>query len=119
MATAGAVVVAGCGGNSDSEGANGGNGGDDGRNVEESGTVENEEYSKEIEVQEGGTIRVEVTKEAGEDTLVTMENPGGSQVINGFVTDEETFTHTAEQGGVFTVTVAPIGGTASYQIYTE
>lgn len=115
VATAGLLGVAGCSSNRDSDGGSGGNG----DNLEESGTVTNSDHTKNLDVEEGETIRIEANNEEGEATLASLTSPEGEQIFSNFVETEDTFTHTAEQGGVFSVIVSQPDGTASYQIYLE
>lgn len=117
VATAGAIAVAGCSSNSDNDGSSGG---DSGSNLEESGGVTNDDHTKNLDVEEGETIRIEVDNEEGEVTLATLSNPEQEeQIFSNWVETEDTFTHTAEQSGVFTVIISQPDGTASYQIYIE
>jgi hypothetical protein len=116
VVAAGTIVVAGCSSNADLDGGNGEN---NGSNLEDSGTVNNNDHTKNLDIEEGETIRIEADNEEGEATLVSLANPEGEQIFSNFVETEDIFTHTAEQSGVFSVIVSQPDGTASYQIYIE
>lgn len=90
-----------------------------GLDAEESGTVRApDEAIHNIDVEEGQTIRVEIDNEEGFATDTILVDPDENDVFAELVETEETFTHTAEQSGVFRVLIYP-DGTASYQIYIE
>jgi len=87
----------------------------------ESGEVSQNSADNFIEVEQGDTIRIEVTEEeqsAGGGTLVTLSDPAGEQLLEEEVDDERTVTYEAEQSGEYRVIVFT-GGTASYEIYVE
>ncbi|MBP1923093.1 MULTISPECIES: hypothetical protein [Halorubrum] len=90
-----------------------------GLDAEESGTVRApDDALHNIDVEQGQTIRVEIDNREGFATDVILEDPGGNDVFNEIVETEGSFTHTAEQSGVFRVIIFP-DGTASYEIYIE
>lgn len=122
VATAGTAMIAGCStntGDGDENDEDTGDSGNNGSSLAESGRVSAGDHTQKIEVEEGETIRVEADNEEGEATLVSLGDPEGEQIFSNFVETEDTFTHTTEQTGVFTVIISQPDGTASYQIYIE
>lgn len=109
IATTAAIIITGCTGGSNGSSSN----------SVESGRVSNDDHTKKIEVEEGETIRIEADNVEGEGTLVSLLNPKGDQLFSKFVETEDTFTHTAERSGIFSLIVSQPDGTASYQIYIE
>jgi hypothetical protein len=82
----------------------------------ESGSLDGEQVTHEIDVQAGETVRIEV--EGGSLTVARVLGPDGEDLLGNVaaISSDITLTPTAEQTGTHRVV---LGGDASYEIYVE